>query len=112
MEVASGAWHTWFMRDGSPPPRSDLRLPLYIAVGAALGIGYALFDALAEARLRDGTLTGVLAQVHAVVDRLSPVLVGMLLGVCVHYLRLRTRLSTAERAAALDHARLQKVERD
>ncbi|MGH7268789.1 MAG: sensor histidine kinase [Polyangiaceae bacterium] len=90
----------------------DLCLPLYMSVGAIVGIGYALFDAFAEARLRDGTLTGLLAQVHAIVDRLSPIVVGVLLGVCVHYLRLRTQLSNAESSAALDRARLQKVERD
>lgn len=95
----------------SPAPR-DLRLPLYMAVGAIVGTAYALFDAFSEARLREGTLTGALAQIHAIVDHLSPVVVGVLLGVCLHYLRLRTRLSNAETAAAQDRARLHKVERD
>jgi signal transduction histidine kinase len=81
-------------------------------VGAVVGSGYVLFDAYAEARLRAGTLTGLLAQVHFTVDHLSPILVGVLLGVGLHYLRLRTRLSHAETAAALDRARLQRVERD
>jgi signal transduction histidine kinase len=49
---------------------------------------------------------------HPVDEHLSPIVVGVLLGVCVHYLRLRERLSTAETAAAQDRARLHKVERD
>jgi signal transduction histidine kinase len=90
----------------------DWRLPVYMTIGAVAGIGYAVFDAFAEGRLRAGTLTGVVAFVHAVLDHLTPVVTGVLLGVCVHYLRLRTRLWRAEAAAALDRARLQKVERD
>jgi signal transduction histidine kinase len=100
------------MRERPSPAPRDLRLPLYMSVGALVGIAYALFDAYAEARLRDGTLTGALADVHAIVDHLSPIVVGVLLGVCLHYLRLRSRLSKAETAAAQDRARLHKVERD
>jgi signal transduction histidine kinase len=102
------------MRDLPSSPR-DLRLPLYIAVGAVAGAGYVLFDVLSEARLREGKLTGVLAGAHALVDRSFPVLVGALLGVCAHYVRLRARLWKAEMAAARAEAlrsRLQKVERD
>jgi signal transduction histidine kinase len=100
------------MRD---PPFRELRLPVFVAAGALAGIAYALFDALSEARLRDGTLTGAWAETHALVDRLFPVLVGALLGVCAHYIQLRARLSAAEMAAARAEAlraRLQKVERD
>jgi signal transduction histidine kinase len=73
------------------------------------------FDILSESRLESGTLTGPLAGLHQIVDRTSPVLVGALLGVCGHYLRLRRRLSAAEEAAGRAEAlrsRLQKVERD
>jgi signal transduction histidine kinase len=95
----------------SSAPR-DLRLPLYVALGGIAGMAYALFDAFAEARLRSGSLTGPLAQIHAVLDALTPVVAGVLLGVCAHYLALRARLSNVETAAALDRARLHKVERD
>jgi signal transduction histidine kinase len=53
--------------------------------------------------------------VHQVIDHALPVLVGALLGVGVHYLRLRARLATAEEAAARADAlrtRLLGVERD
>ncbi|MGH7434856.1 MAG: sensor histidine kinase, partial [Polyangiaceae bacterium] len=97
--------------EGSPSYR-DLRLPLYMALGVVAGLAYAAFDTVAESRLRDGTLTGLFAQAHVLVDRLSPVVVGALLGVCAHYLRLRARLTSAESAAAKARAHLQKVERD
>ena len=93
------------------PPR-DLRLPLYVLLGAIAGVAYAVFDAFAEARLRSGSLTGPLAQIHTLLDTLTPVVAGVLLGVCAHYLALRARLSNAETAAAQDRARLHKVERD
>jgi signal transduction histidine kinase len=100
------------MRDAAAHSSRDLRLPLYVALGAAAGVAYVLFDVVAESRLRDGTLTGPFAQAHALIDHLSPILVGMLLGVGVHYVRLRARLSTAEATAARTRARLQRVERD
>jgi signal transduction histidine kinase len=100
------------MREAFTPSPRGLRLPLYVAAGALAGVCYVLFDVISESRLRDGTLTGVMANAHAVVDRISPVLVGMLLGVCVHYVRLRARLWSAEAAEARARARLQKVERD
>jgi signal transduction histidine kinase len=100
------------MRNVPAPSPRDLRLPVYIALGAVSGAAYVVFDVLAESRLRDGTLTGAFAQAHALVDHLSPLLVGMLLGVCAHYMRLRAQLSGAERAAGRVRAHLQKLERD
>ncbi len=86
-----------------------------MTLGALAGAAYVAFDILSESRLETGTLTGVLAGLHVIVDRTSPVLVGALLGVCAHYLRLRRRLSAAEEMASRAEAlrtRLQKVERD
>jgi len=100
------------MADASRPTSRDLQLPLYIFVGALLGGCYVLFDVVSESRLREGTLTGVMAGAHTLVDRLSPVLVGVLLGVSAHYFRLRARLSSVETVAARVRARLQRVERD
>jgi len=93
----------------------DVRLFAYVALGAVAGALYVVFDLLSEARLRSGTLTGALADAHEIIDHASPLLVGGLLGVCAHYLRLRAQLSTAQEAAARAEAlrtRLHKVERD
>lgn len=77
-----------------------------------MGGSYVLFDVISETRIRQGTLTGLMVVAHLLVDRLSPVLVGVLLGLSAHYVQLRARLSRAETAAARVRARLQKVERD
>jgi signal transduction histidine kinase len=98
--------------EASLPKTRDVRLTLYVVVGALLGGCYVLFDILSESRIRQGTLTGLMAGAHTLVDRLSPLLVGVLLGLSAHYFRLRARLSRAENAAARARARLQKVERD
>jgi two-component system sensor kinase FixL len=91
------------------------RLLAYVALGVLAGVVYVIFDALSESRLESGTLTGGLARAHAIIDRISPVIVGALLGVCAHYMRLRAQLSAVEEAAARGEAlrtRLHKVERD
>jgi signal transduction histidine kinase len=93
----------------------DARLLVYVGLGAVAGALYVLFDVLSESRIQTGTLTGGLAHAHAVVDRASPILVGALLGVCGHYLRLRSQLAASQQAAARAEAlriRLHKVERD
>jgi signal transduction histidine kinase len=87
----------------------------YTALGAVVGLTYVVFDLLSEAKIRSGTLTGPLARAHDVIDHVFPVLVGVLLGVGAHYLRLRAQLHAAEEAAGRAEAlrvRLQKVERD
>jgi two-component system C4-dicarboxylate transport sensor histidine kinase DctB len=94
---------------------SELRLAAYVSLGAVAGLTYVVFDVLSEAKIRSGTLSGPLAHAHDVVDHVLPILVGVLLGVCAHYLRLRAQLSAAEEAAGRAEAlrvRLQKVERD
>jgi signal transduction histidine kinase len=93
----------------------DSRLIGYVALGMAAGVLYSLLDAVSESKIGSGTLTGFLAAAHDVVDRTSPILVGALLGVCVHYLQLRSQLAAAQEAAARSEAlrtRLHKVERD
>jgi signal transduction histidine kinase len=99
---------------GRPLPR-DARLVAYVVTGALVGLAYVAFDVLSESRIEQGTLTGALASLHAVVDRAGPVVVGAMLGVFVHYLSLRRELSLAEAAASRAEAlrtRLLKVERD
>ena len=91
------------------------RLLVYVGVGVLAGTLIVVFDLLSESRIQSGTLTGGLAEAHAVIDHSFPVLAGGLLGVCFHYLRLRAQLSAAEEAAGRADAlrtRLQKVERD
>jgi signal transduction histidine kinase len=93
----------------------EIRLTFYVVVGVLAGTAYVVLDLLSEARIQSGTLTGTFARAHALIDHVFPVLVGALLGVCAHYLRLRARLSAAEEAAGRAEAlriRLQKVERD
>jgi|HubBroStandDraft_2_1064218.scaffolds.fasta_scaffold135586_2 signal transduction histidine kinase len=93
----------------------DARLVAYVVTGTVAGLLYVAFDVLSESRLEQGTLTGALASLHAVVDRAAPVLVGAMLGVFAHYLSLRKELTAAEEAASRAEAlrtRLLKVERD
>jgi signal transduction histidine kinase len=102
------------MGDGTNRKKEG-RLLAYIAVGAVAGASYVLFDVVSEARIERGTLTGPLERAHTLVDHTLPVLVGGLLGVSAHYLRLRRQLTAAEEAAARAEGlkvRLQRVERD
>ena len=91
------------------------RLVGYVVVGLVAGAAYSVFDMLSESRLAHGTLNGILGAAHTAIDRGSPLVVGALLGVCAHYLRLRAQLAAAQEAAARSEAlrtRLHKVERD
>jgi signal transduction histidine kinase len=90
--------------------------PFAIAfLGAAVGLAYVLFDLVSEARIGSGTLQGPLAEAHNIIDHTAPILVGALLGVCIHSIRIHARLRAAEEAASRAEAlrvRLQRVERD
>jgi len=91
------------------------RLLAYVGLGVLAGSVVVVFDLLSESRIQSGTLTGALAEAHAIIDHSFPVIAGALLGVSAHYLRLRAKLSAAEEAASRAEAlrtRLQKVERD
>jgi two-component system C4-dicarboxylate transport sensor histidine kinase DctB len=100
----------------APQARSrDVSLFAYVALGVVAGVIYIAFDLLSESKIERGTLTGWMANAHELIDHTFPVLVGALLGVLAHYLRLRAQLSTAQAAASRAEAlrsRLQKVERD
>src|SRR5580692_2146693 len=101
---------------GDAGSRSRRLGPYVLAlVGATVGLAYVIFDMLSEARIARGTLQGPLAQAHAVIDHSMPVIVGALLGVCIHSIRIHARLRAAEEAASRAEAlrvRLQRVERD
>ena len=60
---------------------------------------YVGFDLISEAKLRAGTLTGLLASTHYLFDHLIPILAGGLTGQAIYQLRLRVRLAAAEEAA-------------
>ena len=93
----------------------DSRFLACVAAGATLGLAYAALDGLSESRLERGTLTGVLASAHALVDRASPVIAGVMLGFALYALVLRRDLAGAQAAASRADAlrqRLLKVERD
>jgi signal transduction histidine kinase len=98
-----------------PRPREALRrsLLLPVALGALAGVAYAVANRAFDLRTGFGTLPSSLAPVHDAVDLVLPVLVGALLGVSAHYVRVRADLVAAERARA-DHLdrRLAHVERD
>jgi signal transduction histidine kinase len=86
-----------------------------VAGGALAGVMYVVFDVLSEARISHGVLTGAMARAHALIDHTMPIVVGALLGVFVHYIRVRARFVAAQEAADRAEAlrsRLQKVERD
>lgn len=93
----------------------DSRFVACVAAGALVGLGYAVVDAFSESRLEQGTLTGVLAGLHSLIDRASPVIVGVMLGLAAYALLLRRDLASAEAVASRAEAlrrRLLKVERD
>jgi signal transduction histidine kinase len=92
--------------------RKKPRLALYAALGVTAAVSYVTFDVIAEGKIRDGTLTGVLASTHTLIDKLLPLIAGLALGVLIHYRRARVQLAAQrERAEAL-RSSLHKLERD
>ena len=94
---------------------ADRRLVLYVALGFLASAAFVAFDVYSESLIGSGTMSGRHAGVHFVVDHVLPLIIGPLLGVAAHYIRLRSRLVRAEASAARAEAlrtRLQKVERD
>jgi signal transduction histidine kinase len=86
-----------------------------VLIGTLCGAAYVAFDLVSEAKIGSGTLEGGLSRAHALIDHVVPFVVGGLLGVSAHYVRLRSQLTAAQEMAARAEAlrfRLQKVERD
>lgn len=93
----------------------DSRLLGCVVAGALVGLLYAVIDGFSESRLEHGTLTGFLANAHVLVDRASPVVVGVTLGLAAYALLVRKDLASAQAAASRAEAlrrSLLKVERD
>lgn len=90
------------------------RLGVRVAIGIAGGLLYTLTDIVLDRTLGAGaTPSRLVALGHAFVDLVLPVIVGAVLGVAVHYLRLRAEAAEAERREAEDlRGSLQNIERD
>jgi signal transduction histidine kinase len=87
----------------------------YLLVGVALGIFYAALNIWFDAFTFGTEVRPVapLSLLHEFVDRGIPVIVGALLGLFIHYWRVRSELARAEQARAEELAlRLDHVERD
>ncbi len=86
---------------------------LWVACGGALGLVYSVINRLFDLSTGFGTLPSSLAPLHTFVDLVLPVIIGLLLGVLVHYIQVRAALAEAEKRRADDlRIRLQHVERD
>lgn len=94
----------------SPKPN---RPYAYVAVGAAVGLVYALLNAQADHWARAETIGRLGVAFHALVDDVIPVVAGALVGLAFHWVHLRARFARAE-ARRVDElkARLGHVERD
>lgn len=96
-------------------PRALRLFALRVGVGVGLGTLYAALDAHLDVRLMSGAGTRFswISALHEVVDFVLPVLSGGLMGVAVHFLRLRADAVRIERRRAEDlRGRLHKIERD
>jgi signal transduction histidine kinase len=93
--------------------REGVRSLRYVLVGTAGGGAYALLNESMDYLHGKGIVARTFVALHNVVDDVIPVVVGALIGVAIHYLRLRSRLAREARANADElRARLSHVERD
>ena len=85
----------------------------YVGIGTAGGITYALLNEAMDYFHGHGVAARTFVAFHNVVDDVIPILLGALLGVAAHYLRLRSRLAEEEAARANElRVRVEHVERD
>ncbi|MDB4934275.1 MAG: periplasmic sensor signal transduction histidine kinase [Labilithrix sp.] len=92
---------------------TGIRSLRFVILGTASGIAYAVLNTSMDYLHGRGFVARAFVALHDVVDDVIPVVVGALLGVAVHYLRLRSRVAQEERARADElRARVQHVERD
>jgi len=91
---------------------ADLHSLRFVLFGAAAGTAYAALNTAMDYWHGQGVVARAFVALHKVVDDVIPLVVGALLGVAIHYLRVRSRLALEERgrADALT-TRLQHVER-
>lgn len=91
----------------------NLRVALYVGVGLVAGLAYALVNRAFDVHTGYGTLPSALAPLHAFVDQVLPLIAGALLGLAIHYVRIRAQLAESERVRTGElEERLRGVERD
>ena len=89
------------------------RLTLHLVAGALLGSVYSFTNWFIDQRTAHGGVVSSLAPAHDFVDIVLPVFIGMLLGVCGHYIRVHKRVVEVEKRRADElRQRLAHVERD
>ena len=82
-------------------------------LGTLGGVGYAVLNTSMDYFHGQGVAARAFVALHDVVDDVIPVVVGALLGMSVHYWRLRSRVASEEEARAQQlRARVEHVERD
>ncbi|MDB4944386.1 MAG: periplasmic sensor signal transduction histidine kinase [Labilithrix sp.] len=85
----------------------------FVLLGTVGGALYAVLNRSMDYLNGRGIVARAFVALHDVVDEVIPVLVGGLLGLAIHYWRLRTRIAAEERARADElRARVLHVERD
>ncbi len=85
----------------------------WVFLGTLGGIGYAVLNTSMDYFHGQGVAARAFVALHDVVDDVIPVVVGALLGMSVHYWRLRSRVASEEEARAQElRARVEHVERD
>jgi signal transduction histidine kinase len=85
----------------------------FVILGAIGGVAYALLNTWMDYLHGQGIVARTFVALHKVVDDVIPVVVGALLGMAVHYWRLRSQIARDERIRADQLGlRVQHVERD
>ena len=87
----------------------------YVVLGVIAALSYVSFDVIAESKIRDGTITGTLANAHTLIDKVLPLIAGVMLGILIYHRRVRARFTAHQELAVRTEAlrqRLLKVERD
>lgn len=96
-----------------PARERGFRSLRWVFLGTLAGIGYAGLNTSMDYLHGKGVAARAFVALHDIVDDVIPVVVGALLGMAVHYWRLRTRVAQEEEARAHDlRARVEHVERD
>lgn len=95
------------------PPGGERRLATRVGIGALVGTAYVVLDAYLDFGLPAGKHIPLISALHAVVDFVLPIVTGGLLGLAVHFLRLRADAVTRERRRAEElRGHLHRIERD
>jgi signal transduction histidine kinase len=95
------------------PAGSERRLATRVGVGALAGTAYVALDAYLDFGPLAGKTIPLISALHAVVDFVLPIVTGGLMGLAVHFLRLRADAVARERRRAEElRSHLHRIERD